>query len=653
MKEFTLMTFESRREELLKRLQLFEDVHFRDLQQEEGIEGLEELERVNTGARASACENDLAKVAFVMDKIAPYVEKPSTIKALTSKKPVMQFDAFDAFSASFDHEALYDSVKSLDESIKTCRNEQNKLKAENELLKSWSALDASNADFAAIKSATVYVGTIGKMPREAFLDAINAQFDDVYVEFLGALKDETAAMVIGPKDKDDELAALMKNVGFSRSNVRLERLPSEQIRANEARMAELTALQEDASKKIASYADKQAGLEICHDYYQTTLTREQAAQNFLQTGPVVVLDGWVPEETAGKLTAILDEVCGGEYYLETTDVETDSEIVPVKLKNNPVARAFESITSMYSTPRYNEIDPTPLLAPFYLLFFAIMIGDMGYGLIVTIVTLIAYFKFNLSPGMKKFMLFFCFLGITTVLVGLLFGGAFGVTIFKPIRLPDGSYKAILDTEKDIITMLILSIVLGFIQLIAGLVIKAYMCFRDGKPGEAIFDSIFFMLVLFTSVGMLLGGMGIAPAIVGTISRWMFFGTLVGLGLTQGRMYPTLIGKIGGGFWGVYGLTSYVGDLVSYTRLVALSLSGAYIAFSFNLMAGLVPQGIPRVIFGTLICLFGQLLNIGLGLLGAYVHSCRLQYVEYFSKFYEGGGIPFKPLSLHTKYVDVK
>jgi V/A-type H+-transporting ATPase subunit I len=316
-------------------------------------------------------------------------------------------------------------------------------------------------------------------------------------------------------------------------------------------------------------------------------------------------------------------------------------------------------------PKYSEVDPTPLLGPFYWVFFGMMVGDLGYGLLTVAVTSIALKVMSLKEGMKDFMRFFRYLGISTSIAGILYGSFFGMSVFRPIADPaaEGGYRAIIDTQYSILTMLILSVVIGVIHIIFGLCIKTYLGLRDGKPMDAFSDGIIWIITLLSVIGWLLAGVGFLPVpLLGTICQWVFIASLVGIFLTQGRASPSIGGKIGNGLYGVYGLTSYVGDIVSYTRIMALALAGAYIAYAFNIMTGLVVgefgdggilMSIIRLFFGALITVFGQTLNFGLSLLGAYVHTARLQYVEYFGKFYEGGGVVFAPLALKNESVRIK
>jgi V/A-type H+-transporting ATPase subunit I len=329
--------------------------------------------------------------------------------------------------------------------------------------------------------------------------------------------------------------------------------------------------------------------------------------------------------------------------------------VPIALKNNRFAQAFEDVTAMFAMPRYNEIDPTPLLAPFYILFFGLMVGDAGYGLVLLIATALLLRFAHLKKSMRRFMQFFFFLRFGVIFAGFLYGSFFGfaLDIFKVATAPDGTAKAILSSDYDILVMLIMSVAIGVVQVFFGFGVKAYMAFRDGKPLDAFLDSILWIITLTCGLGMFSGAApDMVPAIVFTVCQYGFFGGLILLFLTQGRSSPSIGGKLGNGLMGVYGITGYIGDFISYSRLTAIALSGAYIASSFNMMAGMIPMP-GRILFGTLIFLAGNLLNMGLGFLGAYVHGARLQFVEFFGKFYEGGGVPFKPLAPKNDFIKLK
>ncbi|MDL2232955.1 V-type ATP synthase subunit I [Ruminococcaceae bacterium OttesenSCG-928-L11] len=660
MNRFTLLTFRDNRNALLKDLQKFGDVHFRDLSRDE-LEDMEALKQEHSVADITRCESELDRVQFTLAKLAPHAPKAG----LTAKRPTLSYDEFDAYLNNYDYRSVCDYVKEQDDKAAAIKSEISRLTSENEGLKAWLSLDTSPEQLDALSVAKYLVGTVNKTTADLFRESLEKEFDALYIEFLGTVKDDMAMVLLTDPDSYEDLFARAKDLGFSKSNLSFRDVPSKIVKENNDRIKALAAEQEQAQDSIKSKAGEHSSLLIAADCLKTTLAREKAAENFLGSDSVVFIEGWVPQEDDSEFRAIIARDCGDNYFLEQEAVEDDSASVPIKLKNNKIVSAFESVTAMYSMPRYNEFDPTPLMAPFYWFFFGLMVGDMGFGLVLLVGTTLALKLLDLKPGTRKFLQFFFYLSFGVILGGAVYGSLFGVGVFKPITVMENGVplldeagkvvkKAILDTDYDIVNMILFSIGLGVVHVTFGLIVKAAKCIKQGDPAGAIFDSLFWILAVFSGIGLVVAFMapGMLPAALSSVCGWVFGLSMLGIVLTAGRTSPSIGGKIGNGLYGAYGITSYVGDLVSYTRIVALALSGAYIGFSFNLMAGQIP-GFMKFILGAVIAVFGQALNLGLSLLGAYVHTCRLQYVEYFGKFYDGGGVPFAPLTLKNESVHIK
>ena len=654
MHRFALFGFESQRQNLLGELQKIEAVHFKNLQADNPGEDLG-LSKISAAEELAYAEGELSKIDFAISKIEQHEKKPKGIGALRLAPPELGYEEFCAFARNYDYDFACSSAKANDDRQRQLKAEKNKLRADNEALSAWTRLDVSTLEMDRLKSVKYILGTLPKQSAEAFVEAAARDFGDICIEALDTAKDETGILILTFPEDFEQVLAFSKSRGFAPAPLSLDKAPVELIEANNLKIRETEAQQERLEEEMAALCPHLGKLKIARDYFGALAARYRACDNFLGTQTVFAVEGWVAESDAETLKQTVAGVCGEDYHLELCPVEKDCEDVPIKLKNNRFVSAFEGITQMYSMPKYNELDPTPLLSPFYLLFFAMMLGDAGYGLVLTAGTALALRFFNLKQGAKKFFLLFLYLGIATTIMGTLYGSLFGVTFFAPV---DG--RPILDLTGDIMFMLILSVALGFVQIMTGLCIKGYMLVRDGKILDAVFDSLFWIIAVSSLVGLIaLGALGI-DSLFSPICGWALAGSLVGLACTQGRSSAGIGGKIGNGIMAVYGITSYVGDFVSYTRLMALALSGAYIAFSFNLMGGLLtadagflPVAVLKYVFAAAVVVFGGALNIGLGALGAYVHTCRLQYVEYFGKFYGGGGVVFKAFGIKNKYVNIK
>ncbi|NLY37655.1 MAG: V-type ATP synthase subunit I, partial [Tissierellia bacterium] len=333
-----------------------------------------------------------------------------------------------------------------------------------------------------------------------------------------------------------------------------------------------------------------------------------------------------------------------EYYLETqvADPETD---VPVLLENNALADTFSGITSMYAMPRYNEIDPTPLLAPFYWIFFGMMGADVGYGLLLLVLSALVLKFVPLQEGMRKNLKFFFYLSISLVIWGFIYGSFMGGLI--PL-------KGLIDTNKDFTTLLILSLIMGMIHLFFGLGIKGYMLIRDKKYMDTVYDVLFWFMAIVGGIVFLLAIALALDPILKTTGKWVMIAGMLGIVAFAGRESESIGGRLGTGLYELYGISSYVGDFVSYSRLMALGLSGGFIALSINIIVNLViDKGIFGLVAGVIIFVVFHLFNIFLSMLSAYVHTSRLTYVEFFGKFYEGGGKAFKLFKTQPKYIDIK
>ncbi len=651
MKSFLAIVPKQHQERLLPLLQSYGGVHFKQLSPDEDKLYLSKEAHSD---RLNFYENELAKVRYAISKIESLAPKKGGLLGAPIKK--MSGSEYDSFLSGYDYESVYAKIKGIDDSLVAIKAERLKLILENDTLKQWIQLDVSQEELGSLKSVSCNFGTVSKVALAEFLEDMS-EYETVYIESLGYVKDDEMLLVISPKDINDEVQDYMKQLGFSKLGVPHSGISKERIAENLKTLNSLNARLLTKEDEIKQTAAEFESLKICEDCLVTLYGREKVCENFLNSAAITWLEGYVPVEDSAKLKSIISSVCGEECYIEEEDVPKDSEDVPIKLKNNKIVSAFESVTEMYSLPKYSEFDPTPIFTPFYMLFFAFMIGDMGYGLLMAAATAFALKFMHLRKGSRRFMSFFFWLGVATIVVGLLFGSMFGFTVFAPISSVNEFGEAVktpvLDSSNGIEQMLIVSLAIGFFQVVFGLCVRGALLIRDKKYWSAVFDALFWITALSGAIGMIIGAVGILPPIWGEISKWSFWLSIAGLLLTQGRSAKTIGGKIGTAIYAVYGITGFAGDLVSYTRLVALSLSGAYIAYSFNLMSGMIPAGIPRFIIGGAIFLVGQALNFGLAALGAYVHTCRLQYVEFFSKFYSGGGVKYQPFNKGNKYVEIE
>ncbi|MDU1878826.1 MAG: V-type ATP synthase subunit I, partial [Finegoldia magna] len=384
--------------------------------------------------------------------------------------------------------------------------------------------------------------------------------------------------------------------------------------------------------------------KIYHDYLENNSLKEEATSKIKKTDKIDIIEGYIPSDKEKDFENLLQNSLNNKYYLEMKPADKDDPNVPIILKNRGFAKAFESITGMYSLPKYNEVDPTPLLAPFYCFFSGMMIGDLGYGLIVFLAILVALKVFNLDEKKKQFLKFFMFISIASMFWGYIYGSFFGGIV---------PMTPIIDTSKNAMTLIVLCLIFGFIHLFFALGIKAYMLIRDHKPLDAFYDVGLWYLIIISILVLLIGKSLALPAMALTIAKWIAIASAVGIILTAGRDAKSIGGKLGSGLYSLYGISGWIGDFVSYMRLMALGLSGAYIAVAINMIVKMMAESsVIGFIFGLIVFVVFQAFNAFLSYLSAYVHSARLIFVEMFNKFYEGGGVPFKKLITESEYFNI-
>ena len=533
-------------------------------------------------------------------------------------------------------EELYEKVKEKDIHLANLDNEKTKLEGEIDSLKPLEGLDVSFEELNSMNTP-YFLGSVAKQ----YEDELVSRLSKGYIEIISRDNQDVYFLALANKEDKEEIEEVLRGFGFSAFKTERTETPIKVIHTNMDRIEKIEGEKFLIKEELSALDEEVKYLELAYEYYHNEYTRTLVNTNFLKTDKVSLIQGWIAYSDNDELTRIVKDTLGEDYYLSFAEVK-DEEIddVPIRLKNNDLNKSFENITEMYSLPRYNEIDPTPLLAPFFLIFFGMMVADAGYGLLILIGSLVALKVFNLDDSQKQFAKFFMYLSIPTIIFGFIYGSFFGDFINL-----DG--VKLIDPSKDVNTILVASVVFGVIQIFFGLGIKAYVLIRDGRPLDALYDVGSWVLTL-VSIGVFAMGSGS----LATIGKYGMIVGMIAIVLTQGRHMKSVGGKLGQGLYALYGITGYVGDLVSYTRLMALGLAGGSIAGALNLIIGMFPT-VALIILGPVIFILAHIFNLGLSLLGGYVHTCRLEYVEYFSKFYEGGGRPFEPFKTLDKFIKIK
>lgn len=464
-----------------------------------------------------------------------------------------------------------------------------------------------------------------------------------HIEIISKSKEQTCLWVVYMRGSEDA-EKLLGDINFEEVTMKTELPPKSEARRIRRRAEELKKERLEYTEKIKTLSKECDEIRLLYD---TLLIKRQqcaAAEKTGRTRYVFILRGYVPKKSTRRISDLLVN-SGCVCEVEDADALPDT---PRAFENGAFASAVEGITATYSLPSPRDIDPNAIMAFFYYLFFGMMFSDAGYGMLVVLVCGVLAFGGRLEPEKRGMFRMFFFCGISTVFWGLMYGSFFGNAVSAVSETFLGKTAVLrplwIDPVSEPLKLLIFSVILGLIQILVGMGISFYMLVRDRRLSEAFFDVGLWMLVLiFAAVFAAGAGLGISG--IGNIGLYGMAAAAAGLVLTQGRHKKGIIGKALGGVVSLYGITSYVSDILSYSRLMALGLATGVIANVVNIL-GTISGNI--VVF-VLISIIGHGMNFAINMLGAYVHTNRLQYVEFYSKFYEGGGRAYKPLKLDSKY----
>ena len=630
----------------------------------------EELERLDTQADRMRYEKNAESYDRVLKILAEYAPE--------EKKGLAMFAGPETVKRSdLDHvvqtrKKLWKKMKAVldaDKEISECRGTIHRDRVQIEALRPWQDLGIPMS-FAGTEKTACFIGTLPEpLSEEALYAAASRDLPEpvcLTAEVLGSGADMTCVTVVCLGEQKEKVEENLRAVGFARPAQAVRGIPSEEIKALEEDIAAQEAEIEKQKEKIVSFADEREHFRIAADYYRTRSEKYRILGTVPQTEHAFFLTGWVPADKADRITTLLEEKFNA--FVEKEDIR-EGETEPTLLKNNRFSEAAEGVLASYGLPQHGRVDPTFIMSIFYVIFFGMMLSDAGYGILMFVVCAILLKKYpHMGDGLKKMMKLFFWCGLSTAFWGFMYGGFFGDAIDVVAKTffgftGDKVLKPLwFEPLGDPMRLLIWCMLFGLIHLYVGLGIKGYEVLKQGDMTGFICDILAWYLFLTGLVLMLIpsnlfasiaGQKFTFPAFMGPLAKGMVIAGALIILVMSGRNRKNWGLRIALGAYDLYGVTSWLSDILSYSRLLALGLATGVIASVINMMASMFGGGPVGAILFIIIFLLGHTLNLGINALGAYVHTNRLQYVEFFGKFYDAGGKAFVPFHTINKYIEVK
>lgn len=612
-------------------------------------EWMPDIFRTSNSADVSRLEAEISRVSTALEAIGAY---DTAKKPLFHTREVLERQGFIEYVDQSRTKTQRDVDQAVDayKKIADGQSEINRLRALIAGLQPWETLDIplemNETEYAAVILGTANV----KTDTAALMQSVHEATAGTVVQEVSEDKQQKYYSIICLKEEKDKVFEALRPYNFSAVNLGTEGTATEAAHRYEKEIKQIEKEIETQKETLAELSPARKDIEYLYDSLVMHRDRVKIVGDMLSTETVFYFDGWMPARAQEAVEELL------KRYEFSYDIQkpTEEDDVPVLLDNKGLVVPFEAVTGMYSLPGKGDIDPTAILAPFYFIFFGLMLSDAAYGLILTVLCGFVLKKYRLEGTLYRMFKMFAICGISTFIWGALFGGWFGNFFSVAAETLFGKEFSIdplwFNPLEEPMRLLIFSLILGAIHLFIGMGIQAYMLIRDGHPVDAICDIGLWYLLL---IGLVLFGVGgtIAPMLK-TVGEVMSIVGAGGILLTGGRKKKGIIGKITGGLGSLYGITSYLSDILSYSRLLALGLATGVVAQVINTLGSLAGGGVMGAILLTVALVFGTIFNLAINVLGAFVHSCRLQYVEFFGKFYTGGGRAFVPFERKTKYIKI-
>lgn len=629
MKKVSLIALQSEKEPIVKRLQKFGGLHVVNLEERISEEQFADLLLDGETDKVNQLEAELTQVKYSFDFITKYDKTKK--KMLEQKLLVSEKEYDEKLNEKQKISDIYQQCRAINTKFAEQKNLETKINILIKQLTPWKSADAKLETIKNTRNANIILGFLLTKYVEEFKDAIYNSGAIVNIEEISCDKENTYILLVYHNSGEDKVSIAQKQYGWAKVSFNdLVGTPNENINRLSDEINAINKEKEELTKQAEILVQHKNLLKVSYDIIASERDKNAVVKNFAKTEKSFIIHGWVPEKQTIALTKAIEEITD-KFWISYENPDKEEEF-PVLLDNPLLVRPLEMITEQYSLPNSRAIDPNLIMTPFFVVFFGMMVSDAGYGIIIAVITAIALIVLKPQGGMGKMMGLLCLGGVSTFIWGAVFGGWFGVSL-KPLWF---------NPLDDPLKMLIFCLILGVFQLYVGMGLQAFRNIRAGNYLDAIFDQGLWYLLLT-------GLMMMALPQFAVIGKYMSIVGSIGLVATQGRSKKGILSKLISGVLSLYNVTGFLGDVLSYSRLFALGLATGVIGTVVNSMSSMLGGSFFGNIFMVFFLILGHTFNISINVLGAYVHSSRLQYVEFFGKFFEGEGKPFVPFRTLSKY----
>lgn len=642
MKRLRLIGMAAERDELLRQLQRLGCVEIDEPEDQGSDPAWEGLTRVSDTALADR-EAESASLQSALTLLDKY---PQEKKEKFQPRPqVTEQQLFDSQIRSEARKAA-GVVAAGEKELATLKSEIARRESQIQTLTPWKELDLSLDTTGTKDMAVLFASFPANTELDEAAKALEEGTELAQLQPAGSDREARYAVLFCHKSALEDALSSLKDFGFTRVTLRgWTGTAADNIRRLEGEIQALERQIQAQEEALAGQTGHREALRLALDQNEQDRRREACKSRLMASGSAVFLEGWIPARQEGELAKALEPfTCAWEAQ---EPAEEEYPKVPILLKNNPLTAPLNMITNMYVLPAYDGVDPNPLMAPFFIFFFGMMMADMGYGIMMVILSLVMTRKMRVKGTMKDMAGLLMLCGISTFIMGAVTGGFFGDFIPQLAKLINPNttltaLPALFTPLTDTLAILVGALALGLLQVVTGMAVSVVRKCQAGQVADAIGNEVAWWIIL---AGIPLAIFGIGTVAGVPVVLVIGFLILVWGSTREAKGFGKISGLVGALYNGV---TGFFSDILSYARLMALMLAGSVIATVFNTL-GTVTGNVVAFI---LIALVGNLLNFALNLLGCYVHDMRLQCLEYFGRFYKEGGKAFKPLLYDTKYVDI-